>query len=1467
MATDQRQSNMQINSFNKGMNSDVSYDLTQEGQYVFGKNIRITNNTLYTQDPDSNTTEGIVTAVPSGVQVNNTDRISEAKEILSIATLENIGAIVIKKNDDRWAVYKMNYDQQNNSIHYTYLFTSSETVANGVSKLSTVLYKELEGVTKLYIADTKHPIMAINIEDDEYARKLRQNDGYPIEDKLSSNRIFPDDKITIKDKIPGQLKTSQVQYTYRFYKKYGPSSVIAPVTNKIQVIDSNRRKEIGNAYNTLTSIGFQLEIPVQQVHKNVFDHIQVFRIQYVKAGDLPTISLIYEAQLSNDNIIVNDTGLQSLKDYSQEEFSDMRNQTLIPTTIEQSNGYMFGSNIKDESMLRLSNAEFDARAYQCNTSGNYVLYKDTQYTQSQSYTSVDSIDGSYELNSYSDINTGEDVLNPCCFGKFDNQLFYGGNGKNVSWRFVVAKIPIHENYGTDKNIVPTVQSNINTNVSYINSYDNLVQSQTTTNDCLFDSKLPCDDKVSYENIFTSSGLRSLRRDEVYRYGIILYDKNGVRSETMWIADIRTPSVNQCPITKKEGNENNPKLYAMSLGIEFYVTVNTPNIVGYEIVRCDTDSSFSSVLTQCVISRPVRQRKITRTKNGDFQYTSYSPYYPTALLTSKHSWIRGYGALDGSNSNYVIGNGKPGGQAWGPAYSDVDNLFQVFNPEIQIYRNDMVDLLSEDNVMIHPLQYVWGDLINKQRVRLSDHAHDSLKSLDFSWQHNQFFGTGNYSNEHKSGDYVSYDTTTMKELEYSGTDEAYPISSSDGPFCDYERKNVGYLVQNCQIWQHRDQEKSSNELVEYYYNYVLQNNQYAKYSIEGVSDVKNPNWNDGYVNIQLDGDRIISGIKQYKAYLSSFNGILYNNWVSSGMYDLRVSPHESQEELNNYGGTSDDENGKGEQYYTSLNYKKLGNASLTFMPRIAWQGPGPQCLLIKTEEGISNNILMQDSQPIGTLQQPNYMSDTIGTALCNIKHTAIQFAGLLASQKQYDVYYGFGDYTKLNSSRGTSKVFNGNIYITPSEIVTMFKTYNFNSYVDTLRSNQVVYYVPMESTVNTFFDYGMNHRNTVNPNLQLEPGNIDGIASQDRPIHQYNSIYSSNDTSMFVYNAKLLEDAIEVFPQRIIYSEHKINGDDIDVWGIYRPADYIDADSKYGEVTALLNTQTALYYWQTTAFGKLSVNERSLVQDQNSNTIQLGQGDVLQRTDYIDTNHGMRKYDYSHVNASNEIYWIDVDNKTIMCNIQNSVADASEVFNVQNIVNKNFSVTVSQKPIISYDLQNNEVLCKCFGNDQIVFNNKYKMFTSVYTRNYDDVATFNNTIIGLKASGTGVRYNNLSSTSGYLTPQVLTFIVNSQPSITKVFDDQKVVTMKRNYDANFVNTYFTNIHNIYSTDLNTAKSKAGDDCITDREGNIQYPIARQDDSYYGDRVRGKWMKVEITNSKPTKDFAISHILTKFRQSYT
>jgi hypothetical protein len=93
--------------------------------------------------------------------------------------------------------------------------------------------------------------------------------------------------------------------------------------------------------------------------------------------------------------------------------------------------------------------------------------------------------------------------------------------------------------------------------------------------------------------------------------------------------------------------------------------------------------------------------------------------------------------------------------------------------------------------------------------------------------------------------------------------------------------------------------------------------------------------------------------------------------------------------------------------------------------------------------------------------------------------------------------------------------------------------------------------------------------------------------------------------------------------------------------------FIDVDSKYGQITNLLTDKNTLYYWQDHAFGKFSVNERSLINDQNGNTIMLGQAGILSRYDYIDTKYGMRKGDMCACSADKRVYWVDINNKAVV----------------------------------------------------------------------------------------------------------------------------------------------------------------------------------------------------------------------------
>jgi len=82
-------------------------------------------------------------------------------------------------------------------------------------------------------------------------------------------------------------------------------------------------------------------------------------------------------------------------------------------------------------------------------------------------------------------------------------------------------------------------------------------------------------------------LKSLRRDELYRFAIVLYNGKGESSSALWIDDIRTPSINDSGFETFCANgqhyndsgvleDDNTELTVYPLGIQFEVDINSFN---------------------------------------------------------------------------------------------------------------------------------------------------------------------------------------------------------------------------------------------------------------------------------------------------------------------------------------------------------------------------------------------------------------------------------------------------------------------------------------------------------------------------------------------------------------------------------------------------------------------------------------------------------------------------------------------------------------------------------------------------------------------------------------------------------------------------------------------------------------------------------------------------------------------------
>ena len=1475
------ENNSHINSFTKGMNSDTAYDQIQNVQYTYGKNIRITKNQMLGGASDYSTIhEGIIAPIPSGVVIGNKIKDVPIHEVLATGSIDEISVIVCAV-DDKIVVYKISVTA--NPIDVDTVWECPGYFTKDKKDVSIVLYKELENVTKLYIATGETPIITLNLDKPKHFYEDREVDY------LINNRIMPKDPVYIDAVIDGRLITSQVQYTYRFYNKYGNSTQLAPLTNKIQVISPVRDKEVGNAENTETSIGFTIKIPVAG-YTTKFDRMQVFRLSFIKPNEDSEIALIYDDKIKGTDstpFVLNDVGIEPLQVLTIEEFAAMSGLILKPRSIETNQQYMFCSNVEDDTIitdLRLTGVNENSTIPQVYTQ---IILSDTidgtvPSVAENNFSSSDTIRGTsvnIKVNDYFK-NRG---VNPDLAKSSYNNIFTSSllrslrRGETYKYGIV-----FYDSKGRRSDVLPIgkasilsikddnrltfgIQSNklvaypIGVNITlpqpkdkYGKLYPDIVGCQVVRRSSseLYQKSLlqvalarPIQQGLMYTNEdwnsenkspFYPSGflttndltimppyyINAIAFDTVNRYirlitddvsyttegetvyqnfsgGRYLLSGNGLSSDAgAWLIPVVSLQGHSYASIQNISNLDYDELYVRGADLNEYRIPDPSNV--------NIQDSFFSI-------EPI---------NGEYYYLVPK----RTVNTIYHEYVNVFGKLIRFVFSVSSGSSStiPGSENRYEKFNATtrnERLFQIFSSEIDFRRDDVLDKLNTSDAKIEECFYAKPSYKRYGDLNIPDWQLKSDYAGKYEWETGlRFFGILNYLSE-------GINTIFHR-------DTSYKLSTS-------EKNNIHWVFNYFQP----DIDKLNDPI-----------------NIKQIKDVKIPGWNDGYTNVQRDGENhVIDAIKKYKQYTTNIDQYVYNNWISMGKYDIKVSSSISEANQTNMDPDTGEFLNKPE-YAHLYKYDTGWNKTESDFIRQGYIGPGPSCFVIAIKEDFKHHV-------------PS-AKDQLYTSICNITHSP-KIENV--QSEEHTTYFGFGNYFKLkkNSNNtaytladGSSNmiVFDGDIYITPHEITTLYKTYNFES-ADTLQSTQITNYIPLESKVNTYFDYGQNLRNTNSANLIYEPGQIEGIMTQERPAHQYNMIYSDNDASNDVFTLiSTDENETNKFPQRTYFSEPKTNGEFIDNFLIFKPASFIDVEGTYGQITELATNKNILYYWQEHAFGKFSVNERSLINDTNGNTIMLGQAGILSRYDYIDTRYGMREGDRCECPVDDMVYWIDINNKAVVAGNTQQAINYGERLGVQNIINDKI---YTDRPYVHHDLQNDELLCKCLEDrEQVVFNTKYNIATSVYTRNYIDILNVKNHLYGIhidKDSKLNItKYNYLDNYEcSYLTPMALFFVVNPNASITKVFDSQQIVPIKRNF-GNIDKLKLT-----FETDLYDKVIADNTDRYTDREGNIIYNVPRWGNEAYGNRIRGKWMKVGMELEEPNINnySCLSHVITKFRQSFS
>lgn len=1554
----------QINSFAGGLNSDDDLSVVATNQYIDARNIKISS---YRGGEGRDNRHGSLMPV-QGVKLAGSFA-GESNKVVVTGSIRDYGVVVcIDENENRLKIYSFKnaiggtvHDQDFNNIQNSRLVVDAPLLPLDDGEkypdaFDIQLNYESENNIKLYLADSIHTIMVFNINsrDERFVyTDLDKCLSYP--EAVCKPPVF-------EEYVPGKIEFGVVSYCYQLYNRYGIHTGASIQCQQIPIgnydFDSKYVK-CGGKQGAISNCGVKISIQIPSNYWHL-DYIKVFRVQYTQNGQMPIVSVIYDAKINFDEehdsseLVINDVGNDPIERISVEELNSLQGVRIIPNSLASKNGFLFAANTKTIQTTIKDFDKWDARAFRFNfqkkstvtdVNGDNLFVIDAHGKDIEDDSvAVPPFDHDCYNDAYNNINKEAGLYSTNFI--FDSKFqWVGGSGKNIEWRFVISsqvedscvkenntrKMGTLYNYSQKEN----VQQN---NVFYIDR--NLKPSII--------EKAEFDPGIN-KNTWL---IKSLRRNEIYRYGIVLYDKYCQASPVKWIADIRTPNVMDDGFELMSSNTivngMRYELVIRNLGIQFMVKSLPEGCTGYQIVRCARHESDIATISQGVLSSPVSNAYSRQFEgnNDDYWVTKYHMFCPTGFLTT-NKFIEGYNVHD-----QLVRDGK---DSKSQCMTNIDNdkLLQFVSKEICYQPESFKQFTKDKKYYLQKQSFLFG-------------ARGDHKFRDDEYD---FTGGGNYGSYCYYGPLVGYNKRTSfkfiipcisncaVELFTGPGDngdargEFYvnnltinnrifkdsTICYLDAPYNPslfykvnpQSHKNKGNysiigglgndrpysyaLAKDCilnfdRLYNSDDQsandrkEKSGKFIIQKAFAYIKLYEQsafvqdfftgtftpsdwpplsYRDY-IQDFQLVDQIKWDQAFKrNFNNDNNEQMSS-KSYPNYAVSAGGALFVNMITGGI--CNDSDFNILESFGNYNG----------------GFKNDGTG--THGDKNACFGTGGKCLLLSCQYGergtggafsyyYPKNGNYYDSLQIETMSVDhteygeirNIVRPTLlGTYLTNLRQQTTPYGGYSFTNRLTNIYYGDGNY--FESINKWNTVFDGDCHVETFEYTSMHKVYG--TYTKDGKDNlqfpnthMITYSIPTESNIWCKFQHGWTFSSNARDNyasfIQAEPCEITEAYVQKDPEYVYNSVYSVYNTSMplAAYDDLNPQDYNKTMDTRVYYSDLKQNDEIIDSWCKFRSSNFIDVDQEYGSITDICTFKNVLTFFQEQSFGVLSVNDRSVATDNSGQNIVLGTGGVLDRYDYYSNTYGMHKQQFCSVCTTGGLYWFDSHNNVICLFDGQSVVQLSKQGKVQNILNKykkdnNFKVF--------YNNRYNEVIFNVLSDDmQIVYNEMLGKFTSTLTIPFDGAIQFFNGEYLVKKNDTVCvyQYDYLDESPKSTTQQLLSsyvkYVVAQQPLITKMFDNQEIITYENLQLQDVIydqDDYFSKNHKyIWQTESQKIESNL-EEQITLRENNHRFAIPRAD-GLFGNRARGKVMICSIEDVKPNPATAIQYIITKYRQSWS
>lgn len=1378
--------NVQLNSFEGGMDMDTGISYMQNNTYRYAQNMRIVTQT--------DGTNGILQNIESLKKYYFLDELQDQIIISAIAAeipdenniLQNTAILLTKDK---------NSTHQNN-LYLVTNFDSSDLKLKCVVKIEwnfdlndkvQMIYNyETRKVYKLYINSPNSCLKIINLAeyvDDWGDKEVIKDPAY-----FDSTPIATLPPLLLNGFANGSLKAGSYQYFYKLYTASGIESQLSSGSEVIYLAKANMKNgKYSGGYESEYQSNQSIQLSLN-LDNDRFDYIKIYRVYWKDNINQPTIELFNENRIDRgiNNLIIADLSPTVLNTITQEEFNDIAPYVFQSHNMLQYKNRLFFANVESSSWD--ISEDYDTRAYRANKNGNVLLNNSTGSEVVQT-TLTDIVSGQYK------IENDFDAINPMNYQDiypmyeseeeyaYDTNGDYGGEGINISFNIIYTQTyeapRLASAYPFDKDYA---RGSMEGYSNFLSNYMP-IKAVGDSNKPFLPIELPSEQLISYANPLIASKFASYQRDEIYRFGIVFYNSNNIATPVHWICDIRFPSGDTKGFGAFEMSpDKDVEVLAKPLGLNFTIKNFPEGAVAAEIVRCDRTFADRTVVAQGMLNNTVYWTGIEMLdefnpdmSNGENDIRS--PFFPT---------IKEYKQVSLNFNEIVQGIDTP------VNWKMCQSVKLFVSPETVFNKNNEI---INPGQYIYPIYKSYSRVVEDTQSIIATASQVAVRNDVFDQSGAVFNQMGNvfYSKDYNSK-YLSVGLDKDTEnIVYSGVVKYYINTSASELFSKFTLSTKT--------------EDPENYIID------IQDAKLAR------TDLPNQN-NDGpraYKENYVD----IINTKKY-----TNNAVAKNIFTIAGINQLIGIDTESMEEV-------------------EVNSQKL-------KLHILYNGYAHQ----NNVEGIHN--------------------DSLSTIICNIKKRGIPYGGNSYMSRSTNGYISCGGY--INKDLKQKTIFGGDVFLTNFDYqqASVFTYNDFNQ--DGEKHHKTLHvYLPVESTINTYFRSDDTFMKTQNGYLQTNPGVINGMA-QDFAMYAYNSCYSVSDGGI-TYTSETTNDNITANEQnryRIVCTEEKSVGEAIDSWGKSKFANTLDLDSKNGSINKLVEFKSQMFALQENAVNVISVGDRSLISDQNGAALVLGTGGILNRYDTIINNYGVgNDNDPSVIGSSQNIYWYD-RNKNVICSYGNNGFNVlSKSKKVQTFLN-NIDQNTTPEIKSFFDDVNNELLMK-IQNTCLVYNEHSDCFTSFYTHTPDYGLRFYNDFITIKDNA--FYHTNIFRNYSEIVPyeSKIKFIINNNPNISKVFDTQIIV-------GNIVDNDNVKPRNIKEIIFNTKTQNSLNITYKDiqcREDNYVFPIPRQDrgdtstedesiqtklNKSFSPRMRGKYLICDYTfDCNDNKSIQIPFIKTTFRQS--